>query len=235
MNMSKNVYAEKSQKEILLEDATQNKSEYTQQWNSIPWKKIERSIFELQCDIACAEIDGNYRKARNLQRILLSKDSALLYSIKRVTLVNRGYRTPGVDGMIIKSHPERMALFYNLKSQNINQYKPLPLRRDYTDKVNSKKSPQGIPTITDRVYQMFVSLALEPRVEVGFEPTSYGFRPMRSAGNALAKIHKYTRGRKRPWIFKGDFKSCFDTLSHDWIIKQLGNFPAKNLIQQWLK
>ena len=233
--MSKTVYADKSQNEIILEDATQNKSEYIQQWESIPWKNIERSIYKLQCDIACAEIDGNYRKARNLQRILLNKDSALLYSIRRATLINRGHRTPGVDGMIFKSHPERMALFYNLKSQNISQYKPLPVRRIYIDKANGKKRPLGIPTVIDRVYQMLVSLALEPRVEVGFEPTSYGFRPMRNAGNAIAKIHKYIRAGKRPWIFEGDFKSCFDTLNHDWILKELGNFPAKSIIQKWLK
>ena len=233
--MSKNVYADKSQNRIILEDAKHNKSVYTDQWTSIPWEKLERSIYKLQCDIARAEIDGDYRKARNLQRILLSKDSTLLYSIRRVTMLNRGYKTPGIDGMILKSHPERMALFYNLKSHGINQYEPLPVRRVYIDKTNGKKRPLGIPTITDRVYQMVVSLALEPRVEVGFEPCSYGFRPMRSAGNALAKIHRYTRRGNRPWIFEGDFKSCFDTLNHDWILKQLGNFPAKKLIQKWLK
>lgn len=233
--MSNNVYAELSQNIDILEDAKQNESAYLEEWKSIPWKKIEQSIYKLQCDIACAEIDENYRKARNLQRILLSKDSALLYSIKRVTMFNRGYKTPGVDGMIIKSHPERMALFYNLKSKNFREYKPLPSRRVYIDKANGKKRPLGIPTLIDRVYQKVVSLALEPRVEVSFEPSSYGFRPMRNAGHAIARIRHYTRKGGRPWIFEGDFKSCFDTLNHDWILKQLGNFPAKNIVQKWLK
>ena len=82
---------------------------------------------------------------------------------------------------------------------------------------------------------MIVYLALEPRFEAVFESTSYGFRPLRNAGHAIAKIHAFTRGLKRPWILEGDFKSCFDTLSHDWIIKQLGNFPAKTIIRSWLK
>jgi retron-type reverse transcriptase len=134
--MLNNVYAVLSQNTDILEDAKRNKSAYLKEWKSIPWRKIEQSIYKLQCDIACAEIDENYKKARNLQRILLSKDSALLYSIKRVTMFNRGYKTPGVDGMIIKSHPERMALFYNLKSKNLGEYKPLPARRVYIDKAN---------------------------------------------------------------------------------------------------
>ena len=233
--MSKNVYAVLSQSNDILEDAKQNKSVYLDEWKTIPWNKIEKSIYKLQYDIACAEIDGNYRKARNLQRILLSKDSALLYSIKRVTMYNRGYKTPGVDGMIVKSHPERMALFYNLKSKKLSEYKPLPVRRVYIEKSNGKMRPLGIPTLIDRVYQKLISLALEPRVEVGFEPSSYGFRPMRKAGHAIARIHHYTRKGGRPWIFEGDFQSCFDTLNHDWILKQLGNFPAKNTIQDWLK
>ena len=233
--MSNNVYARMSHNKELLEDAKQNKSKYLEEWENIPWKKIERSIFKLQCDIACAEIEENHSKAKQLQRKLLNKDSAILYGIRRATILNRGWRTPGIDGMILKTHPERMALYYRLKSQKLNKYEPLPVRRVYIDKPNGKKRPLGIPTMIDRVYQSMVNLALEPRVEVGFEPTSYGFRPIRNAGQAIAKIHQYTRKGKRPWIFEGDFKSCFDTLNHDWILKQLGNFPAKKIINKWLK
>lgn len=61
---------------------------------------------------------------------------------------------------------------------------------------------------------MLVSFALEPRFEAVFEPTSYGFRPLRNAGDAIARIHSTTRYMGRPWVFEGDFKSCFDTLNH---------------------
>ena len=205
------------------------------QWKDTPWRKIERSIFKLQCDIACAEIRKDYNKAKQLQRLLIDKDSAILYGIRRATMINKGWRTPGIDGMIFKTHPERMALYYKLKSQKISEYEPLPVRRVYIKKANGKKRPLGIPTMIDRVYQTVVNLALEPRVEVGFEPSSYGFRPIRNAGHAIARIHQYTRRGNRPWIFEGDFKSCFDTLDHDWILKQLGNFPNKKLINKWLK
>ena len=55
--MSNNVYAVLSQNTDILEDAKRNKSAYLKEWKSIPWKKIEQSIYKLQCDIACAEID----------------------------------------------------------------------------------------------------------------------------------------------------------------------------------
>lgn len=232
--MSKDVYADLSQNSI-LEDAKQNESVYEDEWNSIPWQKIERSIYKLQCDIACAEIRKEYSKAKQLQRLLLNKDSTILYGIRRATILNSGRRTPGIDGMVLRSHPERMALYYKLKSMKLKEYEPLPVRRVYIRKSNGKMRPLGIPTIIDRVYQTVVNLALEPRVEVGFEPTSYGFRPMRNAGHAIARIHHFTKRGNRSWVFEGDFKSCFDTLDHDWILKQLGNFPAKNIIGKWLK
>jgi len=58
---------------------------------------------------------------------------------------------------------------------------------------------------------------------------------MRNAGQAIARIHHYTKSGKRPWIFEADIKSCFDNLDHDWIMDQLGNFPAKSLIKKWLE
>lgn len=205
------------------------------EWKNLPWRKFERGIFELQQRIFSAEVNKEYKKARNLQRVLLCKNSALLLSIKRVTQINSGRNTPGVDGMVISSDAERMALYYKLKNRSVFLHKASPVRRVYIDKKNGKKRPLGIPTIIDRIYQMVVKLALEPRVEAWFEPCSYGFRPMRNAGNAIARIHTVTHSHKRQWIFEGDFKSCFDTLNHDFILEQLGNFPAKKVIRSWLE
>lgn len=83
----------------------------------------------LQCDIASAEIEGNKKKVRNLQRTLLAKKTLLLVAIKKVTIENKGSKTPGIDGMVIKSHPERMALYNKLKSYRIKDYEPSPVRR----------------------------------------------------------------------------------------------------------
>jgi len=232
--MSKNVYAGKRLNEKILEDAKQNKYAYDEEWNSIPWNKIEHSIHKLQCDIASSEIEEDYRKERNLQRLLLSKDGLIFYAIKNVTMFSNDCMIPGTDKMIINSDSERMALYNFIKSVNIKDYNPVPMSIVRPKKKN-KRQTVTMPTIIDRVYQTMIRLALEPRVEVNFEPTSYGFRPLRNAGNAVARIYQYTRKGRKPWIFEGDFSSGFDTLNHDWILDQLGNFPGKILISKWLK
>ena len=71
--------------------------------------------------------------------------------------------------------------------------------------------------------------------EAKFESTTYGFRPCRGTSDAIEKIHTFTRGLKRKYIFEGDFKSCFDNLSHQHILDKLGNFPLKGLIKKWLE
>ena len=71
--------------------------------------------------------------------------------------------------------------------------------------------------------------------ESKFGSNSFGFRPLRGTGNAIAKKHMNTHKLKRLYVFEGDFKSCFDTFSHQHILDKLGNFPLKKLIKKWLK
>ena len=86
------------------------------------------------------------------------------------------------------------------------------------------------------MYQNVVKLALEPQWEAKFEPTSYGFRPKRSTHDAIERIFNTLRHKNgRRWIFEGDFKGCFDTLNHKYIINCLKGFPATKLIEKWLK
>lgn len=151
-------------------------------WNTIPWKKIERSVFKLQKRIYRASQAGDLKTVRQLQRLLLKSRSAKLLAVRKVTQDNQGKRTAGVDGVKLLTPDQRLAL---AESLTIGQ-KASPVRRVWIPKTGTdEQRPLGIPTIADRAGQSLVKLALEPEWEAWFEPNSYGFRPGRSCHDAI--------------------------------------------------
>ena len=135
-----------AQNSTVLESTTS----YATVWSDTDWKKTYKYVNKQRFRIFRAESEGDSRKVRDLQRMLVRSPAALKVAIKRVTQTNKGKRTPGVDGYLALSDFERGKLFVKISL--------------------------GIPTIIDRVYQELLRLALEPQWEVRFEPISYGFR-----------------------------------------------------------
>ena len=216
-------------------DQSAELSKFEEEWRNINWVKIKRDIFKIQQRIFRAEAKGDKRQVKRLSRLLLHDKRVKLLSIHEVTQKNSGKSTSGVDGKVYLTDGERMQLFYELCEENIMLHKVKPVRRVYIPKKNGKMRPLGIPTIKDRIYQYTCKLALEPIWENRFESTSYGFRPLRGQRDAIAKIYNNIRYNNRQYIFEGDFEACFDNLNHDYIMKQIGNFPLKHIIGDWLK
>jgi len=206
-------------------------------WKNIEWKKINEYVKKLRQRIFSAEQNGQRRKVRKLQRLMMRSRANLLLSIRKVTQVNKGKRTAGIDGYKALTQTEREKLYEQMKNYSLKCVKVKPVRRTYIKKRNSKKlRPLGIPVIKCRIYQNIVKNALEPQWEAKFEPSSYGFRPKRSTHDAISNLFNRLNSKsKRKWIFEGDFKGCFDNLSHEHILAKIGNFPEKRLIEKWLK
>lgn len=204
-------------------------------WEKLKWKQIARYVEKLQQRIYRAEVQGNRRRVRNLQRLALHSRAVLLISIKRVTQTNKGKRTPGTDGETALTGKERLELYQEMSVQDIRYHKAKPSRRTYIKKKNGKQRPLSIPVIRDRIYQNVAKMALEPQWEVRFEPTTYGFRPGRSCHDAVMRIYNTCSGGKKQWVFEGDFKGCFDNLNQEYILEQIKEFPGREAVRGWLK
>ncbi|MBE9141529.1 group II intron reverse transcriptase/maturase, partial [Nodosilinea sp. LEGE 07088] len=211
-----------------------NVTQRTTEWLSVHWRKAHRVVKNLRQRIYRATRCEDWSRVRNLQRLLLKSYSTVLLAVRRVTQINAGKDTPGIDKLLVKTGPAK-AILVDVLKQSI-PWQPLPARRVYIPKRNGKRRPLGIPSIIDRCLQAMVKSALEPCWEAQFEPSSYGFRPGRSAHDAIACIYVTAKATNQTkWVVDADIAGCFDAIDHDYLLSQVGNFPARGLIAQWLK
>jgi RNA-directed DNA polymerase len=199
------------------------------EWNAVDWRSVERQVRRLQVRIAQAEKEGRAGKVKALQRILTRSFTAKLWAVRRV-IVNKGRRSPGVDGVLWKTPGERWTAAQSLRARG---YHPQPLRRIYIPKKNGKLRPLSIPTMGDRAMQALFLLALNPVAEVRADPNSYGFRPYRSTADALGQCFCVFAKKCSPRVvFDADIKSCFDCISPSWLV---ANVPMdKAILRKWL-
>lgn len=199
-------------------------------WHQINWRKAERTVRRLQARIAQATQARRWGKVKALQRLLTHSLSGKALAVRRVT-ENTGKRTPGVDGEIWNT-PELKAEAIQSLSQR--GYHPLPLRRIYIPKSNGGRRPLSIPTMRDRAMQALYLLALDPVSETTADPNSYGFRRGRSTADAIeACFIALCQKDRAQWILEGDIRSCFDQISHEWLLTHIP--MDKTILKKWLQ
>jgi RNA-directed DNA polymerase len=204
-------------------------------WSTLPWRKLEHQVYRLQKRIYRAAQRGDVKVVHNLQRLVMKSWSARCLAVRRVTQDNQGKKTAGIDG--IKSVSAKYRPFFVERLREPATIKAFPVRRVYIPKPGNptERRPLGIPVMLDRAYQALAKQAVEPQWEAHFEPNSYGFRPGRSAHDAIAAIYNEIVSKPK-YVLDADIRGCFNEIAHEPLLAKLQTFPAmRRAIKAWLE
>ncbi|NER46500.1 MAG: group II intron reverse transcriptase/maturase [Symploca sp. SIO1A3] len=204
----------------------------TVEWGTLNWRKLARVVTKLQKRIYRASQRGDIKAVKKLQKTLIRSWSARCIAVRKVTQDNKGKNTAGVDKVKSLNPQQRLKLAKNLKID----HRASALRRIWIPKPGrDEKRPLGIPTIKDRAKQALAKMALEPEWEAKFEENSYGFRPGRSAHDAIEHIF-ISIGQSAKYVLLADIAKCFGKINHQELLRKISTFPAmRRQIKAWLK
>jgi RNA-directed DNA polymerase len=198
-------------------------SNVSESWKNLNWKKFRKDLFRLQRRVFKAVREGNQRKARSLQKLILKSQAARYLAIRQVTQLNAGKKTAGIDGKKSLSFEERFKLEEALRA-SANNWSHQRLRSIPIPKKDGTTRMLKVPTIADRAWQCLAKYAIEPAHEATFHANSYGFRAGRSAHDAQRQVFlnlssKANGIEKR--VIELDIEKCFDRISHNTIMTNL--------------
>lgn len=168
----------------------------------------------------------------NAERVInpVNSDENLMEQIFSVENVRRAWKRvksnkgkPGIDGITTEAFPEQMRPLWpeTLQSLLNESYNPMPVRRVMIPKMTGGERPLGIPTVLDRVIQQSIAQVLGSRIDPTFSELSYGFRPRRSAHQAVRKVRSYIVEGYRVAV-DVDLRQFFDRVDHDVLMHYVG-------------
>ncbi len=173
-----------------------------------------------------------------------------LYSLSHVIdqeWIREAYRltrksgAPGIDGVVAAEYESNLErnLQDLLRRIRSGSYKAPPVRRAYIPKADGTQRPLGIPTFEDKVAQRAISMVLEAIYEQDFYPCSYGFRPGRSAHQALQALRTGFMTRGLRWVLDVDIRKYFDSIPHkqlrEFLDRRVTDGVIRRMIDKWLK
>jgi len=149
--------------------------------------------------------------------------------------VKRNKGSAGVDKESLEDFEADLSnnLYVLWNRMSSGSYFPKPVRSVSIPKANGKKRVLGIPTVSDRIAQQVVKNYLEPRLEAEFAKESYGYRPLKSAHQAVEAVQENVR--QYAWVIDMDIKSFFDEVNHDLLMKALDRHVTEKWVKLYIK
>jgi len=161
--------------------------------------------------------------------------------MKEAFRLTRKDGAPGIDGVTAAEYAENLEanLLDLLDRVKSGRYQAPPVRRAYIPKADGSRRPLGLPTFEDKVCQRAIVMVLELVYEQEFLPCSYGFRPGRSAHQALHELRTGFMSRGLRWVIDLDIEKYFDSISHshlrDFLDRRVTDGVIRRMIDKWLK
>lgn len=197
-----------------------------------------RRVYDMQ-----KALDGIRQTAKGRPE---AKFTTLMHHIYQVERLRAAYNAckrdaaAGVDGQTWHGYGQELEANLLELSDRLGRggYRPQPVRRAYIGKGDGSQRPLGVPALEDKIVQRATAEVLNAIYEQDFLGFSYGFRPGRSAHDALDAVAVGVEHRKVGWILDADITKFFDTIEHDWLIKfiehRVGDARVVRLIKKWL-
>ncbi len=218
--------------QVVANMANSDSTKITEAWKDTNWRLAEKYVSKLQKRIYAASRCGDVKRKRKLQKTLMRSWYNRVLAVRRVTQDNQGKKTAGVDGIKSLTPEARLSLAKELRLTG----KSKPTRRVWIPKPGKKeKRPLGIPVMYDRALQAVVKAALEPEWEAVFERNSFGFRPGRSAHDAIRQIKLSIQGKAK-YVLDADYANCFGRIDHKALLNKLNMLgKVRQQVKAWLK
>lgn len=213
-----------------------------QNWYQINWKLTYSYVSQIQRDLVVAYKNNDLENLYFLQNKLMMSFEGRAIAVRKITL-NKGGKTPGIDGITWKSPSDKYLAISKLRVilvSKSNSYKSGPIRRVWISKSTPNElRPLGIPNMIDRALQALILLCLDPIVEETSDSYSFGFRKFRGAHDAIQRIRTILDKPRAPrWVWYVDIDKCFDEISHEFLEKEIQtllNGRGNEFISKWLK
>ena len=173
--------------------------------------------------------------------------TALLHHVYAIERLRESYfrlkreATPGIDGETWRHYGEKLEENLLNLSERLKRgaYRARPVQKVYIPKADGRQRPIGVPVLEDKIVQRAVAEVMGAIYEQDFLGFSYGFRPGRSAHQALDALAVGLMTKKVNWVLDADIRGFFDTLEHGWLVKfvehRTGDRRIVRLIRKWLK